>query len=31
VYKLDPEPLNELSQALRKDTMPEYVKTHPQR
>jgi hypothetical protein len=29
VYRLDPGPLGELSQALRKDTMAEYVENHP--
>jgi anionic cell wall polymer biosynthesis LytR-Cps2A-Psr (LCP) family protein len=29
VYKLDPQPLEKLSQALRQDTMAEYVKTYP--
>jgi LCP family protein required for cell wall assembly len=31
VYKLERQPLDELSEALRKDTMAEYVKTHPAR
>jgi LCP family protein required for cell wall assembly len=31
VYQLDRRPLDELSEALRKDTMAEYVKTHPAR
>jgi LCP family protein required for cell wall assembly len=31
VYQLDRQPLDELSEALRKDTMAEYVKTHPAR
>jgi hypothetical protein len=31
VYQLDRRPLDELSEALRKDSMAEYVKTHPAR
>jgi LCP family protein required for cell wall assembly len=31
VYQLERQPLDELSEALRKDTMAEYVKTHPAR